>query len=83
VRLRGGGSFVCRRVSLGGSAAAVLHLLVAADVLRPGSWGDNHIAVCGVELQPGGGAPGQVEDPVYCPACVRAAVRWNIRGAGW
>ena len=76
--------FACRRVNQGGSAARVSHLLVADDALRAGSWGSSQVAVCGVEVvHPGGPIAGETdEDPGYCPVCVRAAVRWNIRRTG-
>jgi hypothetical protein len=60
----------------------VSHLLVARDVLGPEYWGASQIAVCGVEVHPGSDPMVTAEeDPGYCPACVRAAVRWNTRRA--
>jgi len=77
------GTFGCRRGRRGGSPGGVSHLLVAADVLRPGYWADSHITVCGMQVFPGDDTAAEVEeDPGYCPVCVRAAVRWNIRRAG-
>jgi hypothetical protein len=80
-RVSGAGFLACHRVRQGGSPADVSHLLVAHDALRTGYWGASHIAVCGIEIHPGSAAGAEAdEDPRYCPACVRAAVRWSTRG---
>lgn len=72
----------CHRVCRSGSLAGVSHLLVAADALSAEYWGSSQIAVCGAEVHLGSGtAVDAEEDPRYCPACVRAAVRWNSQGA--
>ena len=65
-------------------SAGLSHLLVAADVLRPGYWADSQIAVCGEVVQPEnspveGSEEEEEDDPTYCPKCVRAAVRWNMQ----
>ena len=59
--------------------AGLAHLLVAADVLRPGYWADSQIAVCGEEVRPDNSPVEEPEedDPWYCQDCVRAAVRRN------
>jgi hypothetical protein len=79
-RMSGASVLACRRMCRGGSPGRVSHLLVAADVLSPGYEASIQIAVCGVEVDPGSTTTVEAEDdPGYCPACVRAAVRWNTR----
>ncbi|MGH3566677.1 MAG: hypothetical protein ACRDRH_11720 [Pseudonocardia sp.] len=63
--------------------AGVSHLLVADEALCPGRWGSSHVTVCGEEIPTPGAtaADPTVDDPKYCPQCVRAAVRWSARSA--
>jgi hypothetical protein len=51
------------------------HLLVASDALSAGHWEGSQVTVCGAVIE----AAPAVEDPRYCPACVRAAMGWSRR----
>lgn len=59
-----------------------VHLLVADDALAEGHRHGTYIAACGevvcASSLPTVCCPPDCErDHLYCPACVRAAVRWN------
>jgi hypothetical protein len=54
-----------------------VHLLAADQAFQRGLRADTFAAVCGEVLT---SAPDSGEDPVYCPQCVHAAIRWCALG---
>jgi hypothetical protein len=54
-----------------------VHLLAADQAFQRGLRANTFAAVCGEVLT---SAPDSGEDPVYCPQCVHAAIRWCALG---
>lgn len=54
-----------------------VHLLVADDALVEGHRTGTYVAACGEPVSAPSAEVGVSCDPRYCPACVRAAIRWT------
>ncbi|MGH3670897.1 MAG: hypothetical protein ACRDSH_09700 [Pseudonocardiaceae bacterium] len=53
-----------------------VHLLPAGEAFQQrGCYPNTPVAVCGEPVNSG---PDSEEDPRFCPACVRAVIRWSV-----